>query len=225
MRESLCERLLLKQALSANLSVFEFDEFVVLVQTTEACENAASLVFFAVVNEPTRREGHENHTDAKKDGRSKLESEGKKPCSLLLFPASATNVVGTIVDPETDHDTKRNAQLLETDKSATDFGRRNLGIVHGYNHGERTDTHTRYETTTENSVVALACGSGALNDDTDDENGNVDENSVFTGENLSEESRVHCSEPSTEFENGYEPTLLGGVPRESLLVLDVVAHV
>lgn len=60
--------------------------------------------------------------------------------------------------------------------------------------------------------MTLASRSSTLNDDTDDEDCDVDENGVFTGEDLSEETRVHGSEPGTEFKDRHEPTLLGGVP-------------
>lgn len=109
---------------------------MVLIKTAETGENATSLSLLAVVDEPTRRKRHEDHTDTEKNSGGKLESERKKPCSLFLSSSSAANVVGTVVDPETDHDTQGDAQLLETDKRTTHFRRRNLGIVHGYNHRE-----------------------------------------------------------------------------------------
>lgn len=66
---------------------------------------------------------------------------------------------------------------------------------------------------------------GCLNNDSDDEHGDIDEDGVFSGENLSQETRVHSTEPCTEFENRDEPALLRGVPLQGFLVGDVVSHV
>lgn len=210
----------------ADLGVLKLDEFVFLGKTTKVGEYTACLGFTAVVDEPTRRERHENHTSTKKHSRGELQGEREEPSSFLLsVSSSATDVIGAVVDPETDHDTQCDTQLLKTNKRTSNLWRRDLGVVHGDNHGQGTDSHTGYETATENSVVALTGGGSALDDDTDHEDCDANENSVFTGEDLSDETGVHCSEPGTEFENGYEPTLLGGVPFKGLLILNVVTHV
>jgi len=39
-----------------------------------------------------------------------------------------------VVNPETDHDTKRDGQLLKTNKCTTNFGRSDFGVVHGNDH-------------------------------------------------------------------------------------------
>jgi hypothetical protein len=49
--------------LGPDFSVLELDEFVILGKTTKLGEDAASLGLFSVVDEPTRRERHENHAD------------------------------------------------------------------------------------------------------------------------------------------------------------------
>ena len=46
------------------------------------------------------------------------------------------------VDPEADHDTKADGQLLGGHESAADLGGRDLGIVDRDDHGQATDTHT-----------------------------------------------------------------------------------
>jgi len=226
MGESLGQRLLLEETLSADLCVLKLDELVLLGEAAKIGEYTARLCFTAVMDEPTGRERHEDHTSTEKHSGSQLQSEREKPSSLLLSVSpGATDVVGAVVDPETDHDTQGNAQLLKTHKRTSYLGRCDLGVVHGDNHGQGTDTHTGNETATENSIVALTGGSSALNDDTDHEDCDADENGVFTREDLSDESRVHCPEPCTEFEDGYEPALLGGVPFKCFLIRDVVAHV
>lgn len=227
MREVLAQRLLLEKRLSLDLRKLELNELVLLWQASELRKNALGFSLAVVVDEPTWREGHEDHAHTEKDSRNELQAERQKPCGFLLCSACAPDKVCAVVDPETDHDTEGNGQLLETNKCTTYLRRRNLGVVHGNNHGERTDTHTGDETSGKDGVVAGADGCG-LDYDTKDEDGNVDENGVFTGEDLSEETGVHGSEPGTKFENGDEPALLGGVPFEVsnvVLVYDVVAHV
>jgi hypothetical protein len=72
----------------------------------------------------------------------------------------------------------------------------------------------------------MTCGDGSrLNDNTDDENDDVHQNRVLSGEDLGQETRVQGTEPRTQFENGNEPTLLGGVVCERHWIIDVVSHV
>lgn len=56
----------------------------------------------------------------------------------------------SLVDPETDHDTGFDGELLQRNKRASDLRRSTFGIVHGDNHGERTDTHTSDKSSSEN---------------------------------------------------------------------------
>lgn len=68
-----------------------------------------------------RREWHEKNTDAENDGRNELKSKRKTPCSFALCRASAADVVGAVVDPEGDHDTERDGELLESDETTSHF--------------------------------------------------------------------------------------------------------
>jgi hypothetical protein len=77
---------------------------------------------------------------------------------------------------------------------------------------------TSNESTAQNSVVSISSNSSALNNDTNDEDGDINQDGVLSGQDLSKESRVHGTEPGTEFENRYEPALLGRVPFESVRV-------
>ena len=60
---------------------------------------------------------------------------------MLTLSASA-NKVGAIVDPERNHNTEANSQLLKGNQRATDFRWCDFGIVHGYDHREGPHTHT-----------------------------------------------------------------------------------
>jgi hypothetical protein len=83
---------------------------------------------------------------------------------------------------------------------------------------------TSDESTRENGAVASSDGSG-LDNNTDDEDCDVHQNGVLSREDLGEETRVHGTEPGTQFENRHEPTLLGRVVRQGNRVLNVRAHV
>jgi hypothetical protein len=72
--------------------------------------------------------------------------------------------------------------------------------LHGNNHGQRSHTHTNDESATKNGVVSSLC-CRTLDDHTDDENSCVDDDGIFAGEDLGEESAVHCPGPRTQLEN------------------------
>ncbi len=48
----------------------------------------------------------------------------------------------SLVNPETDHDTETDGQLLGCDQGTANLGGRDLGVVDGNDHGQATDTHT-----------------------------------------------------------------------------------
>ncbi|KAF2653538.1 hypothetical protein K491DRAFT_510802 [Lophiostoma macrostomum CBS 122681] len=84
---------------------------------------------------------------------------------------------------------------------------------------------TRDEPTTENRVVSLPGNSSRLNNNTNDKDSNIDQNSILSRQHFSQESGVHSTEPSSQFEDRDEPALLRRVPVERLLIFDVVTHV
>jgi hypothetical protein len=131
MREILGESLLLEKRLRLDLGEFELDEVAVFGEVAEFGKYSEGFAFAIVVDEPTRGEGHEDHTDTKDERGNELQSEWEEPRGFLLPVTGATDVVlggavsatllasdgfaySAIVNPETDHDTQRNGQLLET---------------------------------------------------------------------------------------------------------------
>lgn len=58
-------------------------------------------------------------------------------------------------------------------------------------------------------VVPCPGDSCDLDYDPDDEDGHGNENAVFSGDGLGNEPRQESPQPSTELENGSEPSLLG----------------
>ena len=153
---------LLEQGLSLDLSELELDQLVVWGETSQRSKSLATLCLTAVVDKPSRREGHferlatiiggqmserlsrltEHHTTEKNESGKKLEAERHQPGSVFLGGAGATNVVGAVVDPEGDHDTGSDGKLLQADQSTSDFWWSAFGVVHWHDHGQGTDTHT-----------------------------------------------------------------------------------
>lgn len=86
---------LLEHRLRLDLKELKLDELVVLGEVSEGREIASGLLFAAVMDEPTRREGHEGHTTKENQARGDLETDGHEPSGIRLFTAlGATNVVG-----------------------------------------------------------------------------------------------------------------------------------
>jgi hypothetical protein len=170
MREVLTQRLLLKQTLGPDFGKLEFNKLMLLRQISKLRENGPRLRFATVVDEPTWGERHEEHAHTEQNSRGELQSKRYEPRRLLLAASSSADEVRPVVDPETDHDTKRDTQLLQSDQRTTDFRGRNLGVVHGYNHRKRTDAHTGDPSTCKDRVVASG-RSCALDNHTNDKDG------------------------------------------------------
>ena len=85
--------------------------------------------------------------------------------------------------------------------------------------------YTSNKSTPQDRAVAGWGDCSCLNDDPNDEDSDVDQDSVFSRQDLSEKAGVHCPKPRTQFEDGYQPSLLGIIPSQSCLILDIAAHV
>ena len=84
MREFLGDTALLEHGLSFDFKILEFDQFVVLGEIAKACKGAASLLFAAVVDEPSGRERHPDHTEEQDCSWEELDTDGHEPCSVRL---------------------------------------------------------------------------------------------------------------------------------------------
>lgn len=100
MRELLLLRAPFEQTLRFDLEEFKLDEGVIRGQATKADQNLFGFFLPVVMDEPTRRERHENHTDTEDQRRRKLQCQREQPCCLALGRASASDVVGAVVDPK-----------------------------------------------------------------------------------------------------------------------------
>lgn len=75
--------------------------------------------------------GHEQNTDPEDNSRDELQRKRNAPCSFALSYARPTDEVGTIINPEGNHDTECDGELLKGDKTSSDLGRCKLGTVSG----------------------------------------------------------------------------------------------
>lgn len=121
---------LLEERLGLDLEELELDGLVLGRGAAQLGQHAARLVLAAVVDEPPRREGHEDHAEEEDQRRHQLQAQRHQPGRVALGVAGAADVVGSVVDPERDHDTELNRELLDADQHATDFGRGTFGVVY-----------------------------------------------------------------------------------------------
>jgi hypothetical protein len=74
------------------------------------------------MDKPSRRERHPEHSDEQDCSRRELEADRYEPRGVgLSLYGSAANVVGSIVDPERDHNSKGNGKLLASYESTTNL--------------------------------------------------------------------------------------------------------
>lgn len=95
LRKLLGDASLFEQRLSLDFQEFEFNQLVITGKTSESRENIPGFAFAVMVNQPTRREWHEEHADQETQAREDLEAHGHKPrCVALLAKLSTADVVG-----------------------------------------------------------------------------------------------------------------------------------
>ena len=58
---------------------------------------------------------HKDHANTKNDGREELEAQRDQPRRVRLTFARAADVIGAVIDPESNHDTSGNSHLLHAD--------------------------------------------------------------------------------------------------------------
>ena len=72
----LCHGALLKERLGFDFQELEFDQLMVLGKAAEVCQHLSSFCFAIVMDEPTRRERHEEDSSEEDNGREELETDG-----------------------------------------------------------------------------------------------------------------------------------------------------
>jgi hypothetical protein len=122
MREGFGNTALLEKGLCLDFEEFQFDKLMVNGEVTKRGEVRPGFFFASVVYKPAWGEGHPYHSDEKDESWDKLKADGYEPCGVgLRLECGASDVVGSVVDPEADHDTECNGELLQCYKSATDL--------------------------------------------------------------------------------------------------------
>jgi hypothetical protein len=91
--EELGDGALLEQRLGLDLEELDLDQLVVRRQVAQVRQDPARLVLAAVVDEPTRREGHEDHAHEQDRGRAQLEAGRHEPGGVGLTLAGAADEV------------------------------------------------------------------------------------------------------------------------------------
>lgn len=91
-------------------------------KVSQTSQDPARLVFTAVVHQLTRREGHGRHTEEEDVAGDDLDADGDEPGGVtLVVELSAADEIGTVVDPERDHDAEGDGELLQRNEGSTDF--------------------------------------------------------------------------------------------------------
>ena len=144
------------------------DEGVVNVSGVQAGKRLGGTLVVALLDEPTGGFGEDKEESAKDESKNKLDTDGDTPC------AGVVAVLSTVRSKRGAKETDGDSPLVTGNNCTTDPARSSLGLVHGDNSGENTDTETSNDTATdENTEIS----SGHLHDDTNAED---DESNLHT---------------------------------------------
>jgi hypothetical protein len=91
--EALRDAALLEERLGLDLEELELDELVALGKVAQVGEDLTGLLLAAVVEQPSRGEGHPDHADEEDDGRAELQTDGDEPGSVGLALVGAADEV------------------------------------------------------------------------------------------------------------------------------------
>ncbi len=95
--EVCCDRPLLEDRLCLDLKKFELDQLVVDRHVAELSQSSSSFLLSVVVDEPTGRERHEDHSNKQYQSREELKSQRHQPGCIRLCIACAADVIGAVV--------------------------------------------------------------------------------------------------------------------------------
>jgi len=107
----------------------------------ETGESMSSIIVALFLDEPSRRLGEEDHADGENETPNKLDTDGDSPRSMTGL------VLGGVVDNRREEETDGDRPLVAGDDRATNPLGRTLGLVHGDQHGNHTNTPTGEDTT------------------------------------------------------------------------------
>ena len=112
----------LEHGLCLDLQEFQLDELVVGGEVSERSQVASRFVLASMVYQPSWGERHPYHSDYEDECWHELKADRYEPCGVGLgLEGGASDVVGSVVDPETDHDAECNSKLLQCNQSTTNL--------------------------------------------------------------------------------------------------------
>lgn len=91
--EVLGDAALLEEGLRLDLEELELDKFVIGREVAEVGEDGPGLLLAAVMEEPSRGEGHPDHADEEDDGGDDLDADGNEPGGVGLGLLSCSSDV------------------------------------------------------------------------------------------------------------------------------------
>jgi hypothetical protein len=141
---------------------------------------------------PARRLLHEQDTDDHQERPDETNAHGDLPC------AGAPVGFRAEVDAVRDEDSKGNEELVARHERTTDVSRRCLGLVHGREDRQATDTETCYPAT-EGDLVPDGSG-GDLDNDTDAEDDVPEDNAVLAAKLVGERRSNQGTDQGTDGE-------------------------
>lgn len=108
----LSECALLREGLGLDLEIFDLDQLMLDWELAEPCKGLETLLLATDLDQPTWREWHEPDAESENAGWDTLNDGWKSPGHVGLSLAGATDVVGSVTDPEGNHDTENGSELV-----------------------------------------------------------------------------------------------------------------
>jgi len=130
-----------------------------------------SLFVLASLDEVTGRFGEDEHAASEDSCPDELEGDGNAVGGVVGA------VLGAIVDDGSEEETNSDGPLVAGDNTTTDPFRCTLGLVHGDDGRDNTDTETSEDTTDDEEGD---CGRTGLHGNTDGEDEAGEDDTVFT---------------------------------------------
>lgn len=186
-------------------------------KSADAREGCGSLFPAVLASEPAGRLIAEPHGAEEQSGGETLHDKGND-----VLGVASDVCVGAVVDPERQHDTGGDEELVDTSQTTADGTRSVLGncllsasaliervisilTVQRRNHGSSTDTETGNETTNEDS--GNVTHGGCLHDSTDDGEDSCKDQVVAATDLVSNDTGAESTDETTTLQGGNDVCL------------------
>ena len=164
-------KLLLLSERSADVVQLSLDLRVVRAERRETAERMRSRIVLALLDKPTGRLGEVEHAGGEDERPDELNCDGDAPCRVVRA------VLGRVVDNGGEEETDRDRPLVARNDGTTDPLGRALGLVHGDEGGDETDTCTG-EDTADDERGQVGSTSLECNTEAEDQAGGDDANAT-----------------------------------------------